>query len=324
MTLGKFYPMPSKKKLQKSELTFKQVDQLQGLIEDSGIYLIEFADCYLERIFLNKIEGKYKKVYGPELTSDWIENELFSVGLFGSEGPFVCLLSESLSSKFRDKLKEKIKARAENEGIFDDIKILFLTNQKFSDKFIIHEFPMISITGPKFWEMADYFDVLAKSLDLSLSREVKDYLLGALVPSAHDFYSSLQILKSYPATSINLQLVKDLLKVKKLDNFELADFFNQKNMKRIYRQLLLMENDFDSYRDFFTFMQGHIIKIMDTNHLRDKLRLNKYEQGISRATTKWTIEDLKGTLENFLSWEILCKKKSDRLRDELRQKYLES
>lgn len=316
--------MPSKKKLKKSEITFKQLSKLDELTSDSGIYLIEFADCYLERIFLNSIEGKYKKVYGPELTSDWVENELFSVGLFGNEGPFVCLLSELLTPKFRDKLKEKIKDANEDNNVFDGIKMLFVTNQKFSDKFIIHEFPYISVTGPKFWEMAEYFDVLASSLNLNLSREVKEYLLMALIPTPQDYYSSLQILKSYPEHSINLAMVKDLLKIKKLDNFELADFFNQKNLKKVLRQLLLMENDFETFREFFSFMQGHIIKIMDTTHLKDKPRLNRYEQGISRATTKWSSSELKLQLEMFLELEILCKKKSDSLRDTLRMKYLEN
>lgn len=314
--------MVSKKKIKKSEINFKQIDQLISATEDSGIYLIEFADCFLERIFLNQIEGKYKKVYGPELTSDWIENELFSVGLFGNEGPFVCLLSEGLTSKFRDKLKDKIKNSEDESNVFEGIKMLFITNQKFSDKFIIHEFPYISVTGPKFWEMGEYFDVLAKSLEISLPRDVKDYLLTALVPTPEDYFSSLQILKSYPEAAINLSLAKDLLKVKKLDNFELADFFNQKNLKKILRQLLLMENDFETFRDFFVFMQGHIVKIMDTTHLKDKPRLNKYEQGISRATTRWSSEELKSQLKIFLEWEILCKKKSDGLRDELRMSYL--
>lgn len=316
--------MPIKKKIKKSEINFKQISQLKEATQDSGIYLIEFADCFLERIFLNQIEGEYKKVYGPELTSDWIENELFSIGLFGNEGPFVCLLSESLPAKFREKLKDKLKTKGDDANIFEGIKMLFITNQKFSDKFIIHEFPYISVTGPKFWEMGEYFDVLAKSLEINLPRDVKDYLLTALVPTAEDYYSSLQILKSYPESAINLSLVKELLKVKKLDNFELADFFNQKNLKKVVRQLLLMENDFETFRDFFVFMQGHIVKIMDTTHLKDKARLNKYEQGISRATTRWSSDELKLQLQTFLEWEILCKKKSDGLRDELRMSYLKN
>lgn len=317
--------MPSKKVSKKGnhkDYTFKQIHSLtKDITTSNDAVIVEFADCFLERIFISSIEDKYKKVYANDLTPEWIEDELFSFGLFGSEGPYLCLLSENLNSRVRDKIKEKY-LNDESEPVS---QIVFVTSQKINDKFLNHEFPFINVTGPKFWEMSEYFDVLSESLGIRLSLDAKEHLLNSLSPDGESYYAALMVLKSYPKDQLTLALVRKLFKPKRIDNFMLADYFNQKNLKKIFHQLLLIENDFDSYREFFSFMQGHVLKILDNNYFKDKpSRLNKYDQGISRATTKWTKDELLEILERFGKWEILCKSRSDKFRDELRLKYLNS
>ncbi|EQC45607.1 hypothetical protein M900_2152 [Bacteriovorax sp. Seq25_V] len=297
-----------------SKISFKNLDKIKQSIPKSGAVLIEFPDCFLERIFIDKVEKDYKKVFGVDIDRDWIENELLSIGLFGSDGPYLCLLSEQLNPKVREKLKEV--------EIPDDVNIIFSTHQKFSDKELVKKFEHIVVEGPKFWEMSDYFDVLAKFFNVKLSFDIKDHLITSLEPTAYEYYNALMNLSSYRPEELNLNLVKTLIKQKHLDNFQLADLFNSKNLKRFYLSLLIIENDFDLYRGFFSFLQGHLVKIIDPSYMSGKAKLSKYDQGISLASKKWSKDEIADYLVKFGKYELMCKQKSEWFRDELRKEFL--
>ena len=297
-----------------SKISFKALDKIKASIPKSGALFIEFPDCFLERIFIDRVEKDYKKVFAIDIDRDWIENELLSIGLFGSEGPFLCLLSEQLHAKVKDRLKEV--------EIPADVNIIFSTHQKIADKELLKKFEHIHVEGPKFWEMSDYFDVLAKFFNVKLSFEIKDHLITSLEPNAYEYYNALMNLSSYKPEELNLGLVRTLVKQKHLDNFQLADFFNSKNLKRFYLSLLIIENDFDLYRGFFSFLQGHLVKTIDPSYMSGKAKLSKYDQGISLASKKWSKSEITDYLVRFGKYELMCKQKNEWFRDELRKEFL--
>ena len=302
--------MPSKK------IAFGKMNVLMTEVGNHPVSFIQFPDCFVERAFLSKLDDSFQKQYGASLTTMWLEDNVLSPGLFGACGPVVVLDCDQLPKQVMDFIEEA--------DFPPDTKLIFSSSKKIKHKLLEKKYQFITFEPPKFWAMGDYIDFLADFFKLKISRDVTNYLLSILAGTPESFYNAVMILSAYPSNEINLKLAKSLFKASKIDNFSLADFFNQGNLKRLYLSLLIVEEDFDSYRSFFSFIQGHIIKIMDPSYSAKKSKLSKYDQGIIAASKRLSVANLCTDLEIFSELEILSKQKSRWLRDELRKGYLRS
>lgn len=307
--------MPSKSS--NTKIPFGQTDKVIAAIKNKNACFVFFPDCFVERIVIDSIASDFKKVYGPELTIGWFEDNFMSPGLFGGEGPYLVLESDKLTTKVKDFLTETT--------LPDDNRIIFFSHKKMNDKKIFKVIDQITYEGPRFWEMNKYIDVLADFFKVRLNPQVKNYLTQALEPEAASYYNALMILSAYSDQGdLSIDLVKSLIRQKHLDNFSQADLFNSKNLKRLFMALLVIENDYDIYRGFFSFIQGHILKLMDSSYASQKARPSKYDQGIISASRRWSREELTEYLELFSNLEIMSKQRSVWLRDEIRKLYLAS
>jgi hypothetical protein len=130
---------------------------------------------------------------------------------------------------------------------------------------------------------------------------------------------------NYPeAQQIGLNEIKSLLTFEKLDQFNLASLLARKKNKDFYLKLMLLENDFEKMRGLFMFMQSHLIKMVDTSYLKQKTRLNQYDKDLQSTSKNWKTDELVKEIEKFNRWELLCKKKSTGLWNEIKQSYLRS
>jgi DNA polymerase III delta subunit len=304
-----------------AKIPFGQNAKVLEALKQSRCAIVTFPDCFMERVVIQTLEDKYTKAYGPDLTIGWLEDNVISPGLFGSTGPYLILESDKMNAKVKTFLAE---ADLENT-LASDNQLLFFTHKKIADKSLTGAINQVTYEGPKFWEMNKYVDVLADFFNLSLNPQVKNYITNAVEGTAENYYNALMIISSYKTQGdISIDLVKKLIRPQHLNNFDLADLFNAKNMKRFFISLLVIENDYDVYRTFFSFIQGHIVKMMDTGYTASKKKLSKYDQSIVNASRRWSREELNHYLELFAHFEILSKQRNDWLRDEIRLNYLKS
>jgi hypothetical protein len=301
--------MPSKK------IAYKDLKQLQNQVLEKKSFVCHFPDSFSLRVLLEQIEDKgFTKMSGEDLTTMWIDNNILSPGLFGSIGPVIVLNSEKINKKVQDYL-------AEVEIPADACLQLFAT-KKITNKDLLKSFDVVNYEAPNFWAMGDYIDVFAKHFGINVNPQIKTYLTSILPSTAEGYFNALMILSSYKDQDIDLNLVKKLFRQSTLDNFALSDLFNTKNLKNLYKGLLVIENDFEAYRSFFSFIQGHIIKVIDPTYSNQKKKLSKYDQAIISASKRWSRVELISLLESFSAFEIMAKQKSPNLRDELRLNYL--
>lgn len=309
--------MPTKPTVTK--VPFGQNDKVLAAIKKSRASFVIFPDCFVERVIIQSLEATYTKAYGPDLTVGWIEDNILSPGLFGSTGPCVVLESDKINVKVK---KFLIEADLSNT-LPEDTKLLLFSNKKIADKELAKSLDSIQYEAPRFWEMNKYVDVLADFFEIKLIPQVRNYLVNSLEPTAESYYNALMILSAHKSDGIiSFETVKGLIRAQHLDNFAQADLFNTKNMKRFFLSLLVIENDYEVYRSFFSFIQGHILKMLDPGYASAKKKPSKYDLSLENAARRWRPEELLSYMELFTELEILSKQKSDWLRDEIRKNYL--
>ncbi len=293
----------------------------------SSVIRIECPDIFIEKMIVDKVsksllkKGEVEKKYAQEVSLNWIEDTVFSPGLFSTTNQFIILEADKLT-------KSVLEVLGDRDFIDEQRIILFhvgvLSKALLKNK-VFKESHHVKVSPPKFWEAIQYVDTYTKFFDLKLSYQAKQHILQSVDGTANSFFNAISLLAPYAKDgNVSDVEVKRLVRPGFLDNFKLSDAFNSKNIKEVWKSLLLIESDYSEFRTFFSFMQGHIIKIMDTSYMNAKKKLSKYDNGIMAAQRNWSKEDLSFYLSLFSSLEIKAKSKDAFLRDELRSYYLEN
>lgn len=255
-----------------------------------------------------------------EVTKSWIEEEFQTLSLFGNTESFFIHQAHDLSADLIEMLTS-----SEVSGRF---VILSFENELALWKKIVKEgrVSTLTIESPRFWELNKLLDFVCNYLRLPLSYDSKTWILEALENDLGTFYNSCCLIKlNYPdAKEIGLKEVKELLTVEKLDQFLLASLLARKKDKQFYEKLISLEGNFDKMRDFFRFMQSHLIKMADTSYLAQKPRLTQYDKDLQNTSKLWKELELVEQIEKFNKWELLCKKKDSHLWHELKEAHLRS
>jgi hypothetical protein len=155
-------------------------------------------------------------------------------------------------------------------------------------------------------------------MGLQLKPEIKNYLLEAKGSDPAELYQALSILET------NIESINDLVKIKELipnehvDVFALAQIFCQKKTKYFFNEVIKKENNFESMRHLFAFMQGHLLKLLKAQDLRQKAKPNQYEKQIIEARRLWSDQDISKQILFFARLEVEAKKRSTSLIHHLR------
>ena len=263
-----------------------------------------------ERVFHYKM--------GDEVTKNWLEEEFQALSLFGNSESFFIHEAQDLDAATMDQvLKLELSGRC---------LILSFENETGGWKKILKSETIQSITieEPRFRDFHKLLDFVCAYLRLPLSYDSKIWMLDSIENDLASFYNACCLLKlNHPeAKEVTLNDVKALLTMEKLDQFALASLFARRKMKQFFEKINELDSDFDRMRGFFSFLQGHIVKMIDPSYTARKSYATHYDKEIQSTSKLWKTSELKAELERYNRWELMCKKKDFLLWHELREESL--
>lgn len=291
--------------------------------ENGKIQLIHFPDSFIEKCFL-KILAKsisYKYISSSEVDSEWLVNEFLNPSLFSmGERDFYYLGRAEVLKK--DSIDLMISESFKN--LEHELLISFTGKDKNLAAIIKSENEMIpyKVDLPKFWDCDQLISFFAKSLELNISKEAIIFLSQILEYKSDLYYHAIEKLKLYQGQSLDqvgVKECKELITFNKIDQFELADLFSNKQFKQFYKKLVKDQLDLDWFRFFSNFMQGHLFKMLDVSYTQKKAKLSKYDQKIINCSRNWEKEDLLKEMKFFGEIEIMAKRKDPFLLHRLRR-----
>ncbi len=292
----------------------------------AGLYSIWCFDPFITRIFKQNIQndhfdgGQLNIKMGMEITVEWLDNNLNNLSFFGNSESYFVHHAEDIPKAAQDFIL--------NSGLDFSSRYFILSFSKdnaFRKKLVKDiDGEHFQIQNPPFWEVGKLLDFLSDYLKVRLSYDSKNFILNSIENSCSDFWMVLNILKlNYPnQAEIDLKQVRSLLVVTRLDQFALASMFSSKKRGRFFENLLLIDNSYNDFRSFFSFMQSHLIKVLDPTYVSKRPRASRYDKEIMNHASLWDKDDLYQQIRKFGEWEIMAKSKDDSLRDLLRAEYL--
>jgi hypothetical protein len=296
----------------------------------AGFLSIFCQDPFIERIIhqrikqeLVKIEGNLKFVLGGEITIDWLEDNYVIPGLFSGTEAFLVLHAEDLSAKVQDYILEHQIDFSENLLILS-----FTKKAKFFDKLTKNkEGNYFKIEMPMFWEGDRLLDFYCHEMRMNLSRRVREFLLESIPHESEHIVNSLKIIRVHlgNGNDKDLKEIKELIVATKFDKFRLAHLFSEKKKAPFFKELLKLKLPKEELMLFFSFMQGHLLKVSDPSYTEFKKgKLSKYDKEILQSSKHWNDDELKREINFFSKMQIKAKSGSVFLTDELRESYLET
>jgi len=253
-----------------------------------------------------------------EISKSWLEEEFQALSLFGNTESFFIHHAQDLKLDLLDVI-----SNLKLDGRFI---ILSFENEAASWKKILKEDKVetLMLEAPRFWELNKLLDFVCILIRLPLSFEAKSWILESLENDLGTFYNSCCLIKlNYPdARSVEVEQVKELLTIEKLDQFAMASSFARKKTVEFFEKLIALEGDFEKMRAFFNFLQSHLVKMADTSYLAKKPRLTQYDKDLQGTAKLWKNSELTAEIERFNRWEIMCKRKDSHLWHEMKVFYL--
>ena len=302
----------------------------QTLVNSSrpGIYTFQFCDEFISHILLETMpieltgSGDYFKISAADVTVDWLEDKFKTMSLFGSNESYLVIEAQNLPLSTKKWLEENPLEISDQFLIFSfskPSKNFDQLSKKMSGEFI-------RIDAPRFWEGLQHLEFICNYFKLSLPMNVKNYLLTALENTSYEFFQAINLISLYfpGGNDIKLEYVQKLIRPSKLDHFQLANLFGTKKRSHFFGMISSKEIDFEQLRSLFTFMQGHLFKMMDTTYCEGKSRLSKYDKEILSHAKAWTTEELQRECHLFGQFEVDAKSKNTLLKNKLRMEYLAS
>jgi hypothetical protein len=291
-----------------------------------GVLYFQASDPYIEAFFTQRLRQSLRNqgrdlliLLGSEINSEWVEENLIQVGLFSSKESYLVLCAEDLTE---DVKKTMIKSGLNMSG-----RSLILCSWKGHDSLDKMSKKMkaeiLKVQPPAFWEYDKLLDYLADEMQMPLSFPVKSYLLEALAPTCGEFVEAIKTIKLHADTEGHIELshVQELIRPGHLKRFELAEEFAQKK-QTFFSELLRLELADKELIEFFRFMQGHLLKMLDTSYADKKNRLSKYDKALMAHSRLWKDSQLKRAIHHFSELELMAKRKDKTLQEKMRQNYL--
>jgi hypothetical protein len=293
------------------------------IINDFGVYYFELFDPLIAMLFKRRIakyiiDIEFKTLAAEQITPNWIEANWQTMDLFGSCDSYFIQSVEQMNSKSIEQLID--------QALMSDNR--FLVFFSYSSKYA-KEFKKIAthhhvIESAKFWEENKLLDFMLDEMEIGLSYEAKNWLLEIIEHDVISFWNALNILAlNFPDVhEFNLNHLKQVLSQSRFSRFDVANLFSKKQLRLFFEQTLPFCNQFEMLIGFFSFMQTHVLKIMDSSFTENKFKLTKYDKEVVAANKIWESSELELYLELFSDLERLAKTKSVLLSSKLKQSYL--
>ena len=292
--------------------------------QEAGAHVLLCTDPVACRLLLTRpYVKKMRKLVGSDITLEWIEANLQTLSLFGNSDSYVILQAENISKDCLNKLVAKETFEQERSLLLIFEKDGKLRKDLLKNKDILHHYEVIP---PKFWEMEKYLVFLAKVMGVGLTRESIEYLTESLPAEGTAYFNAINMLRLYlpdDSKMIDLNLTKELIAPSALATFDLATNISTKNFSTFFQTLCEGQYDFDSYRQLFRFLQGHLIKLADPSYANKKTKLSRYDNEIKKYATDWDHFEVCRFLQLFGRLEIMAKQKSSQLQRLLKNHYLQ-
>ncbi|WP_372652951.1 hypothetical protein [Halobacteriovorax sp.] len=293
-----------------------------------GIYFFQFCDEFISHILLELMpkklvdSGNFFKVNAAEITPDWIEEKFKTISLFGNNESYLVIESQNLPLKTKKWLEENPLSIADQFLIFSFSK----PSKNFDQLSKKVDAEFIRIDAPRFWEGLQHLEFICNYFKLTLPMNVKNYLLASVENSSYEFFQAANLISLYfpGGTDTKLEYVQKLIRPSKLDHFQLANLFGTKKRSHFFGMISSKDIEFEQLRSLFTFMQGHLFKMLDTSYCEGKSRLSKYDREIQSHAKAWTADELQRESRIFGELEVEAKSKSPLLKNRLRLEYLSS
>lgn len=292
-----------------------------------GLTVVYCTDPFVERILRNKIDFKKWEdqsaliVSGMDISVSWIEDNLQSLSLFGGDQPICVLQGASLSAPVKRFL-------VENEISDGSRNIVFFMN---GEKKFFNEWEKKSSSGtflevsePKFWEYGKLLTYFADEMSMRLPRDVHSYLSEAVPHKSGEIINTLKTIRlSFGTGPYKIQDIKSIIPSTRLDQFRLASLIGGKNYIEFYKELEKLNLDQDEQIGFYKFLQGHLLKLMDTSYIAKKPRASKYDKEIEAHSKLWNRTELQKAIRNFSKLEIEAKSKNPYIKEKIRELLLQ-
>ena len=299
---------------------------------DFFVSALSFFDPFVEDLFKSKLRvllsnQKELRLYlGSEITTDWWEGEWKTLDFFSSECFYLVISAGDIPKNAQAMILEDLKKTTAEDGIGKEICFCFSGSHAFFDALAKQKIvDSHKIEAPKFWEWNKYLLFLAEEKKFPLNYETEQFLLDVLTPSGEEFSRAIDILKLTFGTPERLTR-EDLKKVfqnEHVDFFQMASFFGGKSFQKFYEDLIPFAQDLELMRSLSSFMQTHLLKILDPSYTQDKNRLSKYDQEIVAHSKRWKPRELMVAIRFFGNLEKMAKEGSSQLSLELKEKYFE-
>ncbi len=289
---------------------------------EEGLCSLYFSDAFVENLILSRIPrvsgdvGEFHIVNGKDIDQTWLENNFQTLSLFGGKDSYLVIEAQDLSKSAKEFLLDE-NFVVENQSLI----LSFKKDSKFFNKLAKKSQGLfLNILEPKFWEVDKQLGFLADEMKLRLSYGAKNYLKESLEPTSLEFHNALSLIQlHYPdVKEVQEDQVRKLVRGRKLDHFELASVYGQKKFTPFYKKILSVELDFDALRSFFSFMQGHLFRLLDPSYVEGKARMSRYDKEVLAHSKLWEKSELLSAMHKFGELEISAKSKSIHLKNEIR------
>lgn len=297
---------------------------------EGNIWALSFFDPFVEEIFKTRLrQSVHKEIrlyLGSEIGADWWEGEWKTLDLFSSDCFYLIISAGDIPKNTQAMILEDLKSQKSDDKSAKEICFCFSGTSTFFDQLAkLEAVNSHKIEAPKFWEWNKYLLFLAEQKNFPLNYETEQFLLDVLNPSGEDFSRALDQLKltfGTPEKLTRSDLVK-LFQNEHVDFFKLASLYGSKQFSKFYEELLPFANDEELIRSLSSFLQSHLLKILDPSYTEAKNRLSKYDQEIVAHSKRWRARELMMSIRFFAGLEKLSKERSPLLGATLKQNYLQ-
>ena len=289
-----------------------------GKYTSSSPLLIEVKDEFVASVFRQKIkEGQqeFNITFGAEVTVEWLENEFLTMTLFSMGQNYLILDAHDIPETAVDFLSHAQIDWQQKNALFMATKNNKNLTKCFEQTGHYHRLEL-----PPFWEMNQLLIFFANHFQLALAPKAQKLFVDLVEQTTRHYFQACQLLKNeYPQKSLLTE--DDLQRVlirNRLDQFALAQQLGEKNWRAFYTTLLGDEYTLDDLRRICSFLQSHVVKLLDPSYAKTKNRPSRYDRQIAAIGPKWSQKELLKWLQRLAQWELDCKL-GEELKNQFRQ-----
>ncbi|MCY4524834.1 MAG: hypothetical protein OXB84_08850 [Halobacteriovoraceae bacterium] len=284
-----------------------------------GMVGLQSFDAVSEKILLSRrlsINKNWRTLLGGELTVSLLESSFKGGNLFSNDCYLQVLHAEKISSGVGEYLLNNplvIKTGCLILAFGKDSTLFKKLAKKYPDNFF-------KIESPKFWQADKLLNFFCKELQIALPLSIKNYLMDSLPMNSMGYITALNRIKLYFSNprDVDIAEIREIITPCKLDQFSLANFFVQRKINSFLQVVLRAEFDFDSLAFLFSFMQRHLLRLLDPSYINKKKHPSNYDREIARYAKLWQPEELRRGMRLFGELEIAAKKRNKFLISRLR------